>query len=64
VGISGQFDQWFFETGEPAQSRTLPPPSSQPPDVPALVESLRAYGTETLGPTPGPYTPELALAEA
>jgi mannose-6-phosphate isomerase-like protein (cupin superfamily) len=36
VGISGQFDQWFFETGEPAQSRTLPPPMS-PPDVPALV---------------------------
>jgi mannose-6-phosphate isomerase-like protein (cupin superfamily) len=52
VGISGQFDQWFFETGEPAAAPTLPPPASQPPDVNALVASLQAYGTETLGPPP------------
>src|SRR5439155_233946 len=31
LGISGHLDRWFFETGEPAQLHTLPPPSS-PPD--------------------------------
>ena len=31
----------------------LPPPT-QPPDVSAIVASLKAYGTDTLGPPPGP----------
>jgi quercetin dioxygenase-like cupin family protein len=53
IGISGQLDQWFFETGEPAQAQTLPPPPTQPPDVNAIIASLKAYGTETLGPPPG-----------
>jgi quercetin dioxygenase-like cupin family protein len=52
-GISGQLDQWFFETGEPAPTLTLPPPATQPPDVAAIVASLKAYGTDTLGPPPG-----------
>jgi mannose-6-phosphate isomerase-like protein (cupin superfamily) len=53
VGVPAGLDQWFFETGEPAKSLTLPPPPSSPPDVEALVQSLRQYGTETLGPPPG-----------
>jgi quercetin dioxygenase-like cupin family protein len=52
-GISGQLDQWFFETGEPAAALTLPPPADQPPDVGAIVASLKRYGTDTLGPPPG-----------
>lgn len=53
VGTPAGLDQWFFETGEPAQALTLPPPSSAPPDVEGIVNSLRRYGTETLGPPPG-----------
>lgn len=53
VGAPAGLDQWFFETGEPAQSLTLPPPPAGPPDVEAIVSSLRRYGTETLGPPPG-----------
>jgi len=54
-GLGGNLDQWFFETGEPARSMTLPPP---PPGSPteAAIEgintSLKAYGTDTLGPPP------------
>ncbi|HEX8220813.1 MAG TPA: quercetin 2,3-dioxygenase [Chloroflexia bacterium] len=51
-GTPAGLDKWFFETGEPAQSLTLPPPPSSPPDVGAIVASLQAYGTETLGPPP------------
>ena len=53
VGTPAGLDQWFFETGEPAQSLTLPPPLSTSPDIEAIVNSLRQYGTETLGPPPG-----------
>ncbi len=52
VGTPAGLDQWFFETGEPAGALTLPPPPAGPPDVDAIVASLRAYGTETLGPPP------------
>lgn len=54
IGAPAGLDQWFFETGEPAQELTLPPPPAGPPDVAAIVASLRAYGTETLGPPPSP----------
>lgn len=54
IGIPAGLDQWFFETGEPARALTLPPPPETPPDVQAIVESLRRYGTETLGPPPHP----------
>jgi mannose-6-phosphate isomerase-like protein (cupin superfamily) len=52
VGTPAGLDEWFFETGEPAEALTLPPPPAGPPDVEAIVASLRAYGTETLGPPP------------
>lgn len=50
VGTPAGLDQWFFETGEPAQSLSLPP--AAPPDVAMIVASLQVYGTETLGPPP------------
>jgi len=53
-GTPAGFDRWFFETGVPAEALVLPPPSDVPPDVDAMVGSLREYGTETLGPPPGP----------
>jgi hypothetical protein len=53
VGTPAGLDQWFFETGEPAKALTLPPPPAGPPDVEAIVNSLRRYGTETVGPPPG-----------
>jgi len=56
-GISGNLDQWFFETGEPAKSLTLPPAPAGPPTeaaIQAITASLKAYGTDTLGPPPMP----------
>ena len=53
IGMPAGLDEWFFATGVPAQAPTLPPPPDGPPDVAAIVASLRAYGTETLGPPPG-----------
>lgn len=56
IGLSGHLDQWFFETGEPAKALTLPPPPPGPPSeaaINAIVASLKAYGTDTLGPPPG-----------
>jgi mannose-6-phosphate isomerase-like protein (cupin superfamily) len=55
-GLSGNLDQWFFETGEPAKSLTIPVHPSEPPSeaaVNAIIASLKAYGTDTLGPPPG-----------
>lgn len=54
-GLSGNLDQWFFETGEPAKSLTLPPAPAGPPTeaaIQAITASLKAYGTDTLGPPP------------
>jgi mannose-6-phosphate isomerase-like protein (cupin superfamily) len=53
-GTPAGLDNWFFETGEPAQSLTLPPPPATPPDVQMIVASLKSYGTDTLGPPPSP----------
>jgi hypothetical protein len=54
-GLSGNLDQWFFETGEPAPSLTHPPAPTEPPTeamIQALTASLKSYGTDTLGPPP------------
>jgi mannose-6-phosphate isomerase-like protein (cupin superfamily) len=54
IGTPAGLDEWFFETGIPAQTLTLPPPPDGLPDVDAIVASLKAYGTDTLGPPPSP----------
>jgi len=54
-GLKGNLDKWFFETGEPAKSLTIPAPFSEPPSeaqINAINESLKRYGTDTLGPPP------------
>jgi len=56
IGTPAGLDEWFFETGQPAPTLTLPPPPTAPPDetaINAIVASLKAYGTDTLGPPPG-----------
>jgi quercetin dioxygenase-like cupin family protein len=56
-GLSGNLDQWFFETGEPAKALTLPPAPAGPPTeaaIQVITASLKAYGTDTLGPPPMP----------
>jgi hypothetical protein len=35
---------------EPARSPTIPPPASEPPDVPRLSAVAAEYGIEILGP--------------
>jgi mannose-6-phosphate isomerase-like protein (cupin superfamily) len=49
-GTPAILDQFFFETGEPAQTLTLPPHTTTPPNVEEIVASLKRYGTDTLGP--------------
>lgn len=46
-------EEWFFETGEPAPERVVPPPPEGFPDPGRLIASLRAYDVELLGPPPG-----------
>lgn len=55
IGTPAGLEAWFFETGQPAQALTLPPPSAPPDEaaLQAIVTSLTAYGTDTLGPPPG-----------
>ena len=52
-GTPAGLDRWFFETGVPAKTLTLPPPSDTPLDIENIVRSLKEYGTDTLGPPPG-----------
>ena len=52
VGTPAGLDQWFFETGEPAQSLTLPPVPDAPPDLDMIERTVNAYGTDLLGPPP------------
>lgn len=47
------FENWFFETGEPARTATIPAPPTGPPDIGRLIGSLQAYGVQFLAPPPG-----------
>ncbi|GAA1991475.1 quercetin 2,3-dioxygenase [Kitasatospora viridis] len=53
------FEQWFFETGGPAQSLTVPPPVTEVPDIGRLIGSLAAHGVDLVGPPPGMGAPPL-----
>jgi quercetin dioxygenase-like cupin family protein len=52
LGTPGGFDGWFFDTGHPAESRTIPPPATEEPDWPAYVAALEAYGVQFIAPPP------------
>ena len=47
------FEEWFFETGGPAESLTVPPPMTDAPDIGRLISSLGRFGVELVGPPPG-----------
>lgn len=40
----GGIDEFFREVGEPALSRTLPPPATEMPDLARIVETAARYG--------------------
>ena len=44
------FEKFYRAIGEPAQSLTIPPPPSEPPDPSQLATVAAEYGIETLGP--------------
>ena len=46
--VPAGFDQFVIEGGEPAATRTLPPPG--PLDFPKLIAAGNKYGNEILGP--------------
>lgn len=50
--LPGGIDAFFTEIGEPALSHTIPPPASEPPDLPRIVEAAARYGM-TIKPPPG-----------
>jgi mannose-6-phosphate isomerase-like protein (cupin superfamily) len=42
------FERFFFETGQPAQSLTIPPPPTVPPDLEQISSTLERYGGKFL----------------
>jgi hypothetical protein len=54
LSTSSTFDRFFFETGEPARTLTLPPPPDKAPDLQTLIHALDSYGVTVLGPPPAP----------
>jgi quercetin dioxygenase-like cupin family protein len=47
------FEDWFFETGQPAGERVIPAMPSEPPDVGRLIASLQSYGVDLIAPPAG-----------
>ena len=52
LGTPGGMDGWFFDTGRPAETRTVPPPATEEPDWPAYVAALQSYGVQFIAPPP------------
>jgi quercetin dioxygenase-like cupin family protein len=48
---TAQHERFFRATGDPAHSRTLPPPA--PPDMERIMAAAQEYGVQILGPPPG-----------
>lgn len=44
------FERFVRALAEPAQSLTVPPPATEPPDLDGLVALAAEYGIEILGP--------------
>jgi len=51
VYAPGGMDRFFAEAGEPAKTREVPPPSSEPPDVERLAAIGERYGLHIKAPT-------------
>ncbi len=51
---TGGLDRFFFATGEPAPTLTMPPPPDGPPDIDRLLAAMDEYGLEMVGPPPAP----------
>jgi quercetin dioxygenase-like cupin family protein len=50
VAEPGGFERFLRAAAEPAPTLTIPPPSSEPPDLDQLVAVAAEYGIEILGP--------------
>lgn len=48
--LPGGCEEFFHSTGRPAESRTLPPPTT--PDTAALSAAMERFGIELVGPPP------------
>ena len=46
----GGMDEFFVEAGQPAESRTVPPPLTEPPDVEALAAIGARHGLDLKAP--------------
>jgi quercetin dioxygenase-like cupin family protein len=56
VSTPAGFEQFFFDTGQPATELTVPPADAAPSDPNSLISTLASYGVEVLGPPPSPIT--------
>jgi uncharacterized RmlC-like cupin family protein len=54
VSTPAGFQQFLFDTGEPAAVLMAPPHAAEPPDLDALVAALADYGVTVVGPPPAP----------
>jgi quercetin dioxygenase-like cupin family protein len=50
INAPAGFEQFFIETGRPAESLTLPPPEASPPDLERLAGTAAKHGIEMIGP--------------
>jgi quercetin dioxygenase-like cupin family protein len=50
INAPSGFEQFFIETGRPAESLTLPPPETSPPDLGQMAVTAAKHGIEMLGP--------------
>lgn len=48
--VPGGIDKFFAEAGEPASTRTLPPPSDEPPDFERIIRVAAQYGMTIAAP--------------
>jgi len=54
ITLPSGFEEFVREIGEPAPSRTLPPPPSEEPDIQRLLAAAARHQSEILGP-PGSW---------
>jgi mannose-6-phosphate isomerase-like protein (cupin superfamily) len=50
IAVPAGFEQFFLETGRPAEQPTIPPPPDGPPDLDGLVAAAARHGADLLGP--------------